>query len=200
MARSSCQNVKRRGAVYWWWRTISLNRLGLSEKFSISLEFSLLTKDLDSARGRAAALTAYSERLKMSFEQDVAIQGLTEQEIAGICVAEVRSYRNQLTHLEALWKQHPDWSRVSDRNTDLAVFETLWTAIADRGLGVPRDWRFVEKHFAEFNDAMQSNFRSLLRHCSDLPESLRQSAQAQLEAIGLSGNPFNIPVTIDRIA
>ena len=200
MARSALQNVKRRGAVYWWRRTISLPSLAVSEKFPISFEFSLFTRELDSARGRAAALTAYSERLKMSFRENVALHGMTEQNIAAIYVDEVRSYRNELVHLEAAWKQHPDWSRVSDRKTDLSIFETLWTAIADQGLGVPRDWSFVEQHFEAFDEEIRDNIRSLLRHCRDIPESLRRSAYERLEAIGVGGNSVNIPVSVNIIA
>lgn len=115
MPRSPVQNIKRRGAVYWWRRTISLTRLGFSDSRLISLEFSLFTKELDTARGRAAAMTAYSERLRMSFRDNVAQLGLDEQAISTIFMEEVRSYRNELVHLEAAWKVHPEWSRVSNR-------------------------------------------------------------------------------------
>ena len=163
MPRSPVQNTKRRGAVYWWRRTISLTRLGFSDSRLISLEFSLFTKELDTARGRAAAMTAYSERLRMSFRDNVAQFGLDEQAISTIFVEEVRSYRNELVHLEAAWKVHPAWSTVSNRDDDLEMFQALWKGIADEGLGVPRDWDFVEKHFAEFDHDMQCRVRDLLR-------------------------------------
>jgi len=101
MPRSPVQNLKRRGAVYWWRRTISLTRLGFSDSRLISLEFSLFTKELDTARGRAAEMTAYSERLRMSFRDNVAQFGLDEQAISTIFIEEVRSYLNELVHLEA---------------------------------------------------------------------------------------------------
>ena len=176
MPRSPFQNLKRRGAVYWWRRTLSLGKLAFSENSTISLEFSLFTKELDSARGRAAAMTAYSERLRMSFRDNVAQLGLDEQSMSTIFVEEVRSYRNELVHLEAAWKAHSVWSSVSNRDDDLAMFESLWKGIADEGLGVPRDWDFVEKHFSEFDHDMQCRVRDLLRDHQDLPESLRLTA------------------------
>ena len=200
MPRSPVQNIKRRGAVYWWRRTISLTCLGFSDSRLISLEFSLFTKELDTARGRAAAMTAYSERLRMSFRDNVAQLGLDEQAISTIFMEEVRSYRNELVHLEAAWKVHPEWSRVSNRDNDLAMFQSLWKGIADEGLGVPRDWDFVEKHFAEFDHEMQCRVRDLLRDHRDLPESLRLTAQARLEQAGAASNAVSIPVAVDVIA
>ncbi len=200
MPRSPAQNLKRRGAVYWWRRKISLTRLGFSDSRLISLEFSLFTKELDTARGRAAAMTAYCERLRMSFRDNVAKFGLDEQAISTIFLEEVRSYRNELVHLEAAWKAHPAWSSVSNRDADLAMFQALWKGIADEGLGVPRDWDFVEKHFAEFDDEMQCRVRDLLREHRDLPESLRLTAQARLEQAGAPSNSISIPVAIDAIA
>ena len=58
-------------------------------------------KKLDTARGRAAAMTAFSESLKMNFRHYVAQFGLDEQTINAIFVEEMRSYRNELIHLEA---------------------------------------------------------------------------------------------------
>jgi len=200
MPRSPVQNLKRRGAVYWWRRNISRTRLGFLDSRLISLEFSLFTKELDTARGRAAAMTAYSERLRMSFRENVVRFGLDEQAISTIFLEEVRSYRNELVHLEAAWKAHPDWGRVSNRDDDLAMFQALWKGIADEGLGVPRDWDFVEKHFAEFDDEMQCRVRDLLRDHRDLPESLRLTAQARLEQAGVPSNAISMPVAIDTIA
>lgn len=200
MPRSPFQNLKRRGAVYWWRRTLSLGKLAFSENSTISLEFSLFTKELDSARGRAAAMTAYSERLRMSFRDNVAQLGLDEQSMSTIFVEEVRSYRNELVHLEAAWKAHSVWSSVSNRDDDLAMFESLWKGIADEGLGVPRDWDFVEKHFSEFDHDMQCRVRDLLRDHQDLPESLRLTAQARLEQAGAPSNAVSIPVAVDVIA
>lgn len=174
--------------------------MGFSNSRTISCEFSLFTKKLDTARGRAAAMTAFSERLKMSFRNSVAQFGLNEQAISTIFVEEVRSYRNELVHLEAAWKAHPVWSSVSNRNDDLAMFQALWKGIADEGIGVPRDWDFVEKHFANFDHEMQCRVRDLLRQHRDLPGSLRLAAQERLEQAGAASNAVSIPVAVDVIA
>ncbi len=160
----------------------------------------MFSKELDTARGRAAAMTAYSERLKMGFRENVAEFGLDEDAMANLFVTEMRCYRNELIHLESSWKMHPEWSRTSNRQDDLAVFEKLWTAIAEEGLGVPRDWDFVEKHFADFDEEMQSNIRSLLRDHPRLPESLALAAQRRLDEIGAPANGVTIPVAVDFIA
>ncbi len=160
----------------------------------------MFSKELDTARGRAAAMTAYSERLKMSFRENVAEFGLDEGAMANLFVTEMRCYRNELIHLESAWKMHPSWSRMSKRQDDLTVFEKLWTGIAEEGLGVPRDWDFVEKHFAEFDEEMQSNIRSLLRDHPNLPESLALAAQRRLDEIGAPANGVTIPVAVDFIA
>jgi hypothetical protein len=126
MPRSGFSNLKRRGAAYWWRRTVSLVGLAFSEKFPISCEFSLLTKELDLARGRSAAMTAHSERLKMSLRKQVAEHGLNQKTAAKIFIEEMRAYRNELVHLEAFWKAHPVYSTISSRDDDLAMFEKLW--------------------------------------------------------------------------
>ncbi len=200
MARTSIQNLKRRGAVYWWRRKLRTSCFAFSDNHNISLEFSLFTKELDIARGRAAAMTAYSERLRMSFRDNVRQHGLNGKTISAIFVEEVRDYRNELIHLEAAWKAHPKWSSVSNRDDDLAVFQSLWEGIANEGLGVPRDWEFVERNFAQFNEEMQGNIRDLLRNQKTLPESLRLAAQARLEMAGVNSNAVSIPVAVDVIA
>ncbi len=136
----------------------------------------------------------------MSFRENVAQFGLDEKTIGTIFVEEVRSYRNELIHLEAGWKAHPVWSSVSSRDDDLAIFQKLWEAIADQGLGVPRYWNFVERHFSSFDHDMQCNIRELLRANDNLPESLRLAAQDRLKQVGATGNAVSIPVAVDIIA
>lgn len=199
MPRSTFFNLKRRGAAYWWRRTISSLGLGFSEKNSISLEFSLCTKELDLARGRSAAMTAHSERLKMSLRSQVSEHGLDQSAAAAIFTEEMRAYRDELVHLEAHWRAHPVYSTVSNRDDDLAVFESLWAGIAADGLGVPRDWAFVERHFAHFDNNMKARIRSLLRDHPDMSEGVRKAAMQRLDEQGLIANAFNTPVASDLV-
>jgi len=199
MPRSGFSNLKRRGAAYWWRRTVSLVGLAFSEKFSTSCEFSLLTKELDLARGRSAAMTAHSERLKMSLRKQVAEHGLNHETAAKIFIEEMRAYRNELVHFEAFWKAHPVYSTISIRDDDLAIFEKLWAGIAADGLGVPRNWEFIERHFAHFDDEMRARIHFLLRNHPDLPDTVRKAAMQRLEEQGLVANAFNIPLASELV-
>lgn len=199
MPRSAFSNLKRRGAVYWWRRKIFLQALGFSEKFSISSEFSLLTKELDHARGRSAAMTAYSERLRMTLRTQVAVHGLDQETAAAIFVEEMRAYRNEIVHLEAAWKASPIYSMLSNHHDDLAVFQCLWQGIATDGLGVPRDWSFVERHFARFPEPMKVRICGLLRDHPDLSETVREAAITRLHEQGLEATAFNTPVAADLV-
>lgn len=68
--------------------------MGYFSKRPINCEFSLFTKELNNARGRAAAMTAYSERLKMNFRDFVGQNGLDDKTRAKIFGAELQTYRN----------------------------------------------------------------------------------------------------------
>ena len=199
MPRSAFSNLKRRGAAYWWRRTIVLVGLAISEKNSISCEFSLFTKELDLARGRSAAMTAQSGRLKMSLRMQVAQHGLDQENAAAIFTEEMRDYRNELIHLEAMWRASPAFSTISNSDDDLAVFQCLWQGIATDGLGVPRDWSFVERHFAKFDSEMKTRIRSLLRDHPELPGAVREAAMARLSDQGLEANAFNTPIAADLV-
>lgn len=198
MPRPAFSNLKRRGAAYWWRRKILLVGLSISEKLSICCEFSLRTKELDLARGRSAAMTAYSEVLKMSLRTLVAKHGLDQQTAAAIFNEELRSYRDELVHLEAAWRASPVFNPISS-NEDLAVFQCLWEGLATDGIGVPRDWSFIERHFAQFDQPMKVRIKGLLRDHPDLPDTIRQAAIQRLETLGLEPNAFNVPVAADLI-
>ena len=125
MPRSSISNVRRRGAVYWWRLVIALCPLAFSKNSTISCELSLRTREPGSARGRAKALTAYSERLAVSLRDLVANSGLTDDVRGATFQAEMRSYRDELVHLEAVWKMPPEWAAVGDCDGDLDAWFDL---------------------------------------------------------------------------
>jgi len=67
-------NTFRRGASIWWRRTM---RLAGPVNAPITLSLSLLTKELGIARGRSVAMTAHSEKVRMSLYQRIAQEGLS---------------------------------------------------------------------------------------------------------------------------
>lgn len=105
---SALPNAFRRGAVYWWRRTTCLARSG---KSLITLSLSLLTKELGVARGRAAAMTAQSEKVRMSLYKQVAREGLTHEQQRELVVREMRACRDALEHEAARWQAD---TRLSD--------------------------------------------------------------------------------------
>lgn len=200
MPKSSISNARRRGAVYWWRRLIAVCPLAFGGNRTISCELSLRTREPGSARGRAAALTAYSERLKMSLRDLVANSGLTDDMCGAIFQTEMRSYRDELVHLEAGWKIRPDWAAITDRDSDLAVYEGVWSGVSTDGLGAPRNAEFVGKHFAERSEEEQDRIRWLLRDQHGLSDALRSDAEKRLEERGVMANAVSLPVVVDTLA
>ena len=144
-------------------------------------------------------MTAFSESLKMNFRHYVAQFGLDEQTISKIFFEEMRSYRNEIVHLEAAWKFHPAWHRVSNRDDDLGIFQALWKGLTDEGIGASLDWDFVEKYFSEFDYDTRCRVRNLLREHRDLPEALRLTAKERLQQVGVPSNGLNMPLAVDVI-
>jgi hypothetical protein len=71
--------------------------------------------------------------------------------------------------------------------------------MATDGLGVPRDWSFVERHFARFPEPMKVRIRGLLRDHPGLSDTVREAAIARLNEQGLEANAFNTPVAADLV-
>jgi hypothetical protein len=88
-------NTYRRAAVYWWRRTL---RLATGPK---TLGLSLLMRELRIARGRAAAMTARSETVRMSLYNRIATERLTPDQQYRLFMEEMTLYRNALVHLVA---------------------------------------------------------------------------------------------------
>ena len=92
------QNVFRRGAAYWWRRTLYWAGAGGSPA---TLSFSLGTKDLGVARNRAAAMTVQNEVVRIGLYERVAREGLSAEQRDNVLRAEMRAYRDALEHLAA---------------------------------------------------------------------------------------------------
>jgi integrase len=64
---------------------------------------------------------------------------------------------------------------------------------------VPRNWEFIERHFARFDDEMRARIHFLLRDHPDLPDTVRKAAMQRLEEQGLVANAFNIPLASELV-
>lgn len=136
----------------------------------------------------------------MSLRDLVANSGLTDEMCGAIFQAEIRSYRDELVFLEAAWKMRADWATVTDRDRDLAIYESVWSGISADGLGAPRNAEFVGKHFSERSEEEQDRIRWLLRDQHGLSDALRSDAEARLEECGLTADAVSLPVVVDTLA
>lgn len=188
---SNSSNTFRRGAVYWWRRTLFLRG---SEKSPINLALSLLTKELSIARGRAAAMTAHSEMVRMSLYQRIAQQGLTQQQQKQLFASEMRLYRDALLHEVARWHADPELQEISDSNRDLQIFESLWSAFASTGVNLTPSLEYAERNFVDLTQDEQGRLRDLVLATPNFDANFRAQAAAALARLGIEANPVNLPL------
>ena len=183
------QNVFRRGAAYWWRRSLAWAD-GNSDP--ITLSFSLGTKDLSVARRRAAAMTARSEAVRMSLYERVAREGLTAVERDDVLRAELRDYRDGLQQLTAEWQLKSAWAKVTDVDADLLVYEAIWSAFAKTGVvdGAP-DIAYADQHFGALNDEQRAAARRLLGSVQ-IRDALQADAATRLRTLGIEPNATNM--------
>ena len=116
------QNVFRRGAAYWWRRTLTWAR---GHGHPITLCLSLKTKDFAVARRRAVALTARSEEVRMSLYERGARESLSADQRNAIFHAEMRDYGRALQHLETDWLTDPFTAMLTDVDRDVGIYEAV---------------------------------------------------------------------------
>jgi len=73
----SIPNTFPRGRMIWWRRSLCCPGV---ETNRITFQLSLLTKEPSIARGRSAAMTAYSESVRMSLYSRVQQDGLSDDQ------------------------------------------------------------------------------------------------------------------------
>ena len=183
------QNVFRRGCTYWWRRT--LHRWDRNAR-PVTLAISLGTKDLGVARHRAAAMTVQSEIGRMSLYERVARDGVTAEQRDAVFRTEMRAYCDGLEQPSAEWQVKPDWSKVTDVDADLSVFEAIWSAFARTGVvdGVP-SLAYVEQQFGGLSEEQRAAARRLVGSV-DLRHSLSRETAQRLEALGIEPNTTNM--------
>ena len=187
------QNVFRRGGAYWWRRTLSWLD-GNSRPITIAL--SLGTKDLAVARHRAAAMTAQSEVVRMGLYERVAREGLPAELRDAVLRTEMRAYRDALEHLTAAWQFDPTLAKITDVETDLQIYEAIWTAFTKTGVidGKPSVAYFSE-HLAGLSGDQQVAVRGLLGSLN-MRESLSRETAQRLEGLGIEPNPTNMALGV----
>ncbi len=200
MATSTIANTRRRGSVYWWRRVVTVPGLAPSKLHPITLELSLRTKEARCARERASALTAYSERVRMSFRSRVLTEGLEQQAVAKLFAEEMRAYHTLLIHLEAAWATTPEWGAVNDRDRDLLAYHKIWSGVAEHGFAGVSPQQFVERHCAEFDEETRAGIKGLLRRGDALATGLEADAIQCLQRMGERETPLRLAVVQRTIA
>jgi hypothetical protein len=193
---SGLHNLFRRGATYWWRRTLTFSNV-LSEPITLGL--SLLTKELRIARGRSAAMTAKSEAVRMTLLSDIRAKGLSTDQIRTVFATEMRDYRNQLEHLAAGWTLEPEAAPYRTTERNLVIYEAMWSAFAETGILTPISGEYAEAHLGRLSDEEKDDVRFLSRRLPGLKEDFRTHAGAMLRSIGVEPNDVNLAVALRAI-
>lgn len=189
-------NTFRRDAVYWWRRTICLPDRRTNP---IRLSLSLLTKELSIARGRAGAMTAYSETVRMGLYQRIASEGLSPAQQKKLFVDEMRLYRDALEHEQARWQADPNLRDVSDPSRDLQTFETLWRAFSATGVVDRPSTHYARTHFLGLDEDEQNNLRLLLNDTPNFTANFQAEVTQALDRVGIPMTQTNLPLAMKII-
>lgn len=183
------QNVFRRGAAYWWRRTLTWAN-GAARPITLCL--SLRTKDLAVARRRAAALTARSEEVRVNLSERGAREGLTAEQRNAIFQAEMRDYGRTLQHLETAWVTNPRAAAETDLERDIGIYEAVWTAFAKTGM-IPAhvDDAYLAHHLPEIEGDYRVAVGQLLRRIN-LPATVAAETASCLASLGLPAESSDV--------
>lgn len=184
-------NVYRRGAVYWWRRTLQLCDPASKP---ITLGLSLLTRELRIARGRAAAMTARSETIRMSLYTRIAEDGLSADQQHRLFIGEMTLYRNALAHEVARWEAEPQLRDLSDSDRDLQAFEALWGAFARTGIVDAPSAEYAAEHFHDLDEEEQGRLRRLIRETPGFRTNFAAETSAAMARVGVSPTAANLPL------
>ncbi|WP_278395418.1 hypothetical protein [Sphingobium yanoikuyae] len=189
-------NAFRRDAVYWWRRTICLPDRRTNP---IRLSLSLLTKELSIARGRAGAMTAYSETVRMGLYQRIASEGLSPAQQKKLFADEMRLYRDALEHEQARWQADPNLRDVSDPARDLQAFEALWRAFSATGVIDRPSTHYARTHFLGLDEDEQNNLRLLLNDTPNFTANFQAEVTQALDRVGIPMTQTNLPLAMKII-
>lgn len=183
------QNVERRGAVYYWRRTV---RFQDGKPFTLRL--SLRTTIQAVARSMGCAMTAKSETLKMTLGQGGRSATLTTPQKAGIYRRAMEEMRD---HLE---REHVRYQRSDPDATYMieglvGIYEAMLRDFVVHG--VPEDVGSREHVEARFPGLTEEQRDSLIEFFADQPgwrERTRGRAVGDLDMAGVEENDDNLDI------
>lgn len=183
------QNVERRGAVYYWRRSI-----GFPGGNSFTLRISLLTRDQGTARRRAVAMTARSEDLRAEMATG-ANAGLTMERKAAIFRQVLVDHRDHIDRVHVAFQK--DQPSCADQMLDdhLEVLEHFYRDVIAHGF--PEDFGstgYLNTRFGRLNQERRDDLAEALGIQADLPSKMMVKARAAMADVGAADEPGNAEI------
>lgn len=183
------QNVERRGAVYYWRRTV---RFQDGKPFTLRL--SLRTTAQAVARSMGCAMTAKSETLKMTLGQDGRAASLTTVQKAGIFREAMEGMRD---HLERV---HVGYQRTDPDATFMieglvGIYEVMLRDFVVNG--VPENVgsrEHVEARFSGLTDEQKETLIDFFADRPDWRERSHDKAAQDLRTVGVAETEDNLDI------
>ena len=183
------QNVERRGAVYYWRRTV---RFQDGKPFTLRL--SLRTTAQAVARSMGCAMTAKSETLKMTLGQDGRAASLTTVQKAGIFRDAMEGMRD---HLERV---HVGYQRTDPDATFMieglvGIYEVMLRDFVVNG--VPENVgsrEHVEARFSGLTDEQKETLIDFFADRPDWRERSHDKATQDLRMVGVAETEDNLDI------
>lgn len=174
------QNVERRGAVYYWRRT-----LRFQDGKSLTLRISLRTTDQSVARRMACAMTTKSETLRMTLNDGGRTSTLTIDQKADIFRKAMSEMRDQLD------RNHVQFQRTDpDEATYLIeglidIYEAMLRDFVVHGLPPGAgSLEHVEKRFADLTPDQRESIVGLFEQKPFYAEEMALQAVKEIDRVG----------------
>ncbi len=184
------QNVERRGAVYYWRRTLRFR-----DGNSPTVRLSLRTTDQSVARRMACAMTTGSETLRMRVENEAEETGLTAGQKTDIFRKAMTNLRDDLdrNHVD-FQRTHPD--EASDMiNSLIAIYERMLGDFIRHGVPPQAGSReYVDARFPDLSEEQRDGIFEMFRLTPNPVEGTVAAAQAEVGRVGGADGPTAIAI------
>lgn len=184
------QNVERRGAVYYWRRT-----LRFPDGNAPTVRLSLRTTDQSVARRLACAMTTGSETLRMKVENEARASGLTAEQKTDIFRRAMANLRDELdrNHIDF---QRTDPDEASDMIASLVeIYERMLGDFIRHGVPPHAGTReYVEARFPDLSEEQRDGIFGMFRMTPNPVEGTLAVARTEVERVGGGEGPTAIAV------